>query len=100
NLDVAGISVDQGIYRRDASLDCHAGEGIAGHVHRQAGMETAELLLRNGEVGIDGVECLQGDYGVPLAEHLAEVDLADPKAAAERGAERLLGDGGADVGDL
>ena len=46
---------------------------------------------------IDRVEGLQGDDGVPLAEYLAEVDLADAEAAAEGGADRLLGDGGADV---
>ncbi len=97
DLDVAGIGVHQRIHGRDASFDRRSREGVAGDSYRQAGVQSANLLLGKGEVDIDRVECLQGDDGVPLAEYLAEVDLADTETATEGGADRLLGDGGADV---
>ena len=75
-------------------------QGVARHPDRQAGIKPGELLLGQGEIDKDRVEGLQGDDGVRLAEYLAEVDLADAEAAAEGGADRLLGDGGADAVDL
>src|SRR5450432_2341035 len=80
----------------DRRVDCrdrpvaggHVG-AFDGHPDRHANLDLGEALLRQGEVDVDGVDGLEHRDARARVQVLAEVDLADPEAPAERRANDL-----------
>jgi len=93
DVDGSGGSVDAGADGGDLGVEGAAGVGIDGELHRLAFAQAAELLLREREVDVDGVDAFEDDDGIALGEELAGVNLHDAEATGEGGGEVFLGDG-------
>jgi hypothetical protein len=98
--EVPRCRVDLGVDGREASLEDRAGKRIARGVRHHAHGDSREVLLRQREVDVDGVDRLKRDNRCACIEVLAEVHLANSHPSGKRRADRLLADNGLDVGDL
>ena len=100
HLDVARRLVDDRVERRDLAVRGDADGPLGRDVDGESDLQLRHLLLRDGEVDVDGPDRLQRHHRRPAVEVLAEIHLADPQNAREGRPDRLALDGGADLADL
>ena len=75
------------------SFPLNSRPGIASvvHVHLQAlALTSTKILLRQGEIDEDRVECSERHHLLARVDHLPNVHLANTKLAIERRDKRLL----------
>src|SRR5687768_3929427 len=98
--DVAGRLIDDRVDRGDPAGELEAAEFGGGNTHAASGADLSGILLRNAEVDVDRIERLQRHDRAPAGQVLTQVDGPDAEHARERCADRLAGDGGADLANL
>src|SRR5690242_7074886 len=90
DLHIASVRIDPGIDRIDLALEAHAGKAVGGEGDLLSQPYLRQLLLRQVEVDVNGVDRLQGHDLVAGIEILARVDRRDPQLPRERGANLFL----------
>ncbi len=88
DLDVAGLLIDHRVDRGHPAVRLDP-RSLGRRVDRRADLESRHLLLRHGEIDVNGPDGLQRHDRRAGLQVLAEVDLPDPQHTREGSSDRL-----------